>query len=166
MGLPGNVQTNYSNQYVELQKTFDTYMYDLEHKYSKFPTIEELREEVIGEMANVPIINQRNQGGARMQRRISRMSAARGIPANIAYQERNYLFQSSESGSSSGSSSYLSTSSSSGGSSSSSSGASSSSGVSRTTSRQPTRLASKQPAVPRRTSQQPRRTSQQPTGRV
>merc|ERR1712136_731137 len=190
--LPGNVQTNYSNQYVELQKTFDTYMYDLEHKYSKFLTIEELREEVIGEMANVPIINQRSQGGARMQRRISRMSAARGIPANIAYQERNYLFQSSESGSSSGSSfpstssrtgpmsvsgssrygsssgssSYLSTSSSSGASSSSSSGASSSSGVSRTTSRQPTRLGSKQPAVPRRTSQQPRRTSQQPTGRV
>lgn len=98
--LPGNVQTSYNHQYVELQKTFDQYLYDLEHKYSKFLTLEELREEVMGEMAQVPMRNNRVHGGVR-NRRISRMSAAR-LPPSIAYQDRNYLFMSSESGSSSG----------------------------------------------------------------
>jgi uncharacterized membrane protein YgcG len=99
--LPGNVQTSYNHQYVELQKTFDQYLYDLEHKYSKFLTLEELREEVMGEMAQVPQRNDRVHGGVRRNRRISRMSAAR-LPPSIAYQDRNYLFMSSESGSSSG----------------------------------------------------------------
>jgi len=39
---------------VQMQKTFDQYFYNLETKYSKYLSLEEIRDEVIGEVSTCP----------------------------------------------------------------------------------------------------------------
>ncbi|XP_078495959.1 uncharacterized protein LOC100175984 [Ciona intestinalis] len=82
--LPYKIEHTYGSHLLNFQKNLDKHVYDLESKYNKYLSIEEFRDQVLGEMAKVSKRNNGVQSGLVRQRyqSINRSERSRSMTIN------------------------------------------------------------------------------------